>query len=86
VASFAEGVVDEDETGGRVGPPPPQDDVEDKTEKDKTEANTPSTKVTRPSVRSTGLSRALPVRALPDARENMTPAVTAVHAVPTGLW
>jgi len=43
-------------------------------------------RVTRPSVRSTGLSSAVPVRALPTARATMTAAVTAVQAIPAGLW
>ena len=38
--------------------------------------------VTRPSVRSTGLSRARPVRAFPAASANITAAVTAVHTMP----
>ena len=49
-------------------------------------ASIPSTKVTRPSVRSTGLPRDAPTLALPAARENITTAVTAVQAMPSGEW
>ncbi len=38
--------------------------------------------VTRPSVRSTGLSSARTVLALPAASVNITAAVTAVQAIP----
>ena len=48
-------------------------------------ASRPSTRVTRASVRSTGLSSARPVRALPAARLNMASAVAAVQTMPRGL-
>ena len=38
--------------------------------------------VTRPSVRSTGLSSAAPVRDFPAASANITAAVTAVQMMP----
>jgi hypothetical protein len=41
-----------------------------------------STRVTRPSVTSTGLPSAFPVRALPAASANIIAAVTAVQAIP----
>ena len=49
-------------------------------------AKMPSIVVTRPSARSTGLSKAVPTLALPAAKVNMTTAVVAVHAIPRGLW
>ena len=42
----------------------------------------PSIMVTRPSVCSTGLSRARPIRAFPAASVNITAAVTAVQMIP----
>ncbi len=42
----------------------------------------PSTIVTRPSVRRTGLSSVRPVLALPAASVNMTAAVTVVQTIP----
>lgn len=42
-------------------------------------------RVTRPSVISTGLPSARPVRDFPAASANITTAVAAVHAIPTGL-
>ena len=42
----------------------------------------PSISVTRPSVRSTGLPSARPVRALPAASANITAAVIAVQMIP----
>ena len=42
----------------------------------------PSIRVTRPSVHSTGLPSARPVRAFPAASANITTAVTAVHTIP----
>ena len=41
--------------------------------------------VTRPSVRSTTLSNACPVWALPAAKANIISAVRAVHPIPSGL-
>ena len=44
-----------------------------------------SMNVTLPSASRTGLPSALPVRAFPAARMNMTATVTAVQAIPAGL-
>ncbi len=46
----------------------------------------PSTVVTRPSVRSTGLSSARPVRAFPAASANIAAAVSPVHTIPAAEW
>ena len=48
-------------------------------------ANAPSIRVTRASVMSTWLPSERPVLSLPAASANMTTAVTATHAVPSGL-
>jgi hypothetical protein len=49
------------------------------------DASSPSMRVTRPSVRSTGLFSTVLVQALPAARANMARAVIAVQIMPAGL-
>ena len=79
---LADRVVDQHVPGSRVGPPPAQRRVEHQAEQNGS-GEDPVDQGTRPSVASTGLPSAWPVRVLPAASANITAAVTAVHAMPS---
>ena len=84
-ATLAAGVTDEDEARQRVGPPPAERCVQRQAGKyrgreDPVDARYP------PLGRSTTLSSAAPVSALPKASKNMATAVSAVQTIPARLW